>query len=248
MPSHLHMIERTPASPSASALPYLVGFFFAFRLFIMLLSVRVLGADPRTGTALTLAIDFLLLLCVAFSSLGEVRHPLRQLMQVPPIPWVIAFLVFSCCSFLWSDTASMATSIAYWCGMTADVVIVVLLIQAAPLTDVTNPFMEGYVWGAVTVAAIAWIMPAQSDLRLGDDELLGANNIGYLCGFAFFFAQYLILERKGKFGIHAFFLAITLLRTLSKTTIVAFIVSQGFLLVMDKSISRRSKVLSMIGT
>lgn len=248
MPYDLHTIDSSSASASSSKLPFVVGFYFAFRLFIMLLSVRVLGTDPRTGTALSLAADFLLLLCVAFCSLGDVRQPLSEWMRLPAIPWVIAFLGFSCCSFLWSDTASMATSIAYWCGMTADVVIVVLLIQSAPLTEVTNPFMEGYVWGAVAVAAIAWIMPAQSDLRLGDEELLGANQIGYLCGFAFFFAQYLMLERKGKFGIQAFFLAITLLRTLSKTTILAFIVSEGFLLIVDKSISRKIKIWSVIGT
>ena len=51
-----------------------------------------------------------------------------------------------------------------------------------------------------------------------------------------------------KFGIEAFFLAITLLRTLSKTTILAFIVSEGFLLIMDKSISRKTKIWSVIGT
>ena len=248
MPHDAPIIESSPASSSSGTTAFVVGFYFAFRLFIMLLSVRVLGTDPRMGTALSLAADFLLLLCVAFSSLGGVRNPARQWMRMPAIPWVIAFLGFSCCSFLWSDTVSMATSIAYWCGMTADVAIVVILVQSAPLTEVTDPLMKGYVWGAVMVAAIAWIMPAQSDLRLGDEELLGANQIGYLCGFAFFFAQYLMVERKGKFGIHAFFLAITLLRTLSKTTILAFIVSQGFLLIMDKSISRRSKVVAVLGT
>jgi O-antigen ligase len=38
-------------------------------------------------------------------------------------------------------------------------------------------------------------------------------------------------------------LAVTLLRTISKTTIVAFLVGEGFLLIRDKSISRRSKLL-----
>lgn len=41
----------------------------------------------------------------------------------------------------------------------------------------------------------------------------------------------------------AILLAVTLLRTLSKTTIVAFIVGEGFLLIRDKSISRRNKCL-----
>jgi O-antigen ligase len=41
----------------------------------------------------------------------------------------------------------------------------------------------------------------------------------------------------------AVLLAVTLLRTLSKTTIVAFLVGEGFLLIRDKSISRRNKAL-----
>jgi hypothetical protein len=103
--------------------------------------------------------------------------------------------------------------------------------------------MKGFIWGACTVAVIAWLMPAQSDLRLGDDELLGPNQIGYACAFAFFFAQYLIREKRAKMTLPAFLLAITLLRTLSKTTIAAFLVGEGFLLIQDKSISRRNRIL-----
>ena len=102
--------------------------------------------------------------------------------------------------------------------------------------------MDGYVWGACVVAVIAWIMPAQSDLRLGDEELLGANQIGYLCGFAFFFAQYLMREQKRRLVAPATLLVVTMLRCLSKTTLIAFLISEGFLLVMDKSMRRRTKV------
>ena len=118
--------KSVPGSLPTITLAFVVGFYFAFRLFIMLLSVRILGTDPRTGTTLSLAIDFLLLLSVAFCAPGEPHHQLSQLTQLPVVPWVIVFLGFSCCSLLWSGTASMATSTAYWCGMAADVAIVVI--------------------------------------------------------------------------------------------------------------------------
>lgn len=98
------------------------------------------------------------------------------------------------------------------------------------------------------VAIIAWILPGQSDLRLGDDELLGANQIGYLCAFAFFFAQYLMLQRAGRCGMAAVLLGVTLLRSLSKTTIVAFLVAEGFLLMRDKLMSRRTKLMVLSST
>lgn len=106
-----------------------------------------------------------------------------------------------------------------------------------------HSLMKGYVWGACGVAIIAWLLPAQSDLRLGDEELLGANQIGYLCAFAFFFAQYLLRQKIGRFGVAAWVLGVTLLRSISKTSIIAFLVAEGFLLLRDKSMSRKTKFL-----
>ena len=229
--------------PAATGLPFVLGFHFAFRSFIMVLSVHLLGTDPRTGTAISLACDYLLLLITAFCTLGKAHYPVRQMMQLTTVRWAFVFLGFSCCSLLWTGTASFSVAIAYWCAMAADVAIVILLLRAGPLTELSSSLMTGYVWGACAVALIAWIMPAQSDLRLGVEELLGPNQIGYICGFAFFFAQYLMRERRRGFVVHCLVLAVTLLRTLSKTTIVAFLVSEGFLLISDKSISRRSKIL-----
>lgn len=237
-------LETKPhgASP-ASGVPFAVGFYFAFRVITVLVSVRIFGADPRTGTAINIALDCFLLLATAFCSIGEVRYPFLGMAKLPSVRWALLFLGFSCCSLLWSSTASLPDSMAYWCAMAADLAIVVVLLRAGPLTSVSDSLMKGFVWGACTVAIIAWLMPAQTDLRLGDDELLGPNQIGYVCAFAFFFAQYLIREKRAKLGAPALVLAVTLLRTLSKTTIAAFLVGEGFLLIRDKSISRRSKFL-----
>lgn len=228
------------------ALSFAVGFYFAFRVITVVVSVRVFGADPRTGTAINLAIGFLLLLVSAFCSVG-VRYPFREMARLPGIRWALLFLVFSCCSLLWSRTASLPDSVAYWCGMAADLAIVAMLLRSGELQPVSASLMRGFVLGACAVAAIAWLLPAQSDLRLGDEELLGPNQIGYLCAFAFFFAQHLIRAKKARLTIPAALLAITLLRSLSKTTIVAFLAGEGFLLLVDKSMSCRTKILLVVG-
>lgn len=228
--------------PTATGLAFAVGFYFAFRSFITVLAVLLVGMDPRTGTAISLSIDYLLLLLTAFCAFGEVRYPFRKMMQLTTVRWVFLFLGVSCCSLFWTAAASLPSAIAYWCGMAADAAIVIFSFRAGSLAETSGSFMTGFVWGACAVAMIAWIMPAQSDLRLGVEDLLGPNQIGYLCAFAFFFAQYLMRERRGKLHVQSLLLAVTMLRTLSKTTIAAFLVSQGFLLVSDKSISRRSKV------
>lgn len=226
------------------ALAFTIGFYFAFRVITVLFMARAFGADPRTGTAVNLALDYFLLLASAFCSIG-VRYPVGQMMKLPGVRWAGLFLAFSCFSLLWSRTASLPDSVAYWCGMAADFAMVVLLFRSGETGSISTSLMKGFVWGACAVAMIAWIMPAQSDLRLGDEELLGPNQIGFVCAFAFFFAQYLIRERRARMTVLATALAITVVRTLSKTTIAAFIAGEGFLLLWDRSVSRKTRILAI---
>jgi exopolysaccharide production protein ExoQ len=240
--SNSYVGGKIGALPTDTGMSFIVGLYFSFRLFIMLLSVRLLGTDPQTGTEINLALNFLLLIVVAFYALGACDRTFRSMLKLPSIRWVLLFLVFSGCSLLWSSAASLVAAITYWCAMAADVAMVALLLRVEPLTESIHSMMKGYVWGACAIALIAWLMPAQSDLRLGDEELLGTNQVGYLCGFAFFFAQYLMTQKLGKWGGAAIVLGVTLLRSLSKTTIIAFIVAEGFLLMRDKSMSRKTKL------
>jgi exopolysaccharide production protein ExoQ len=229
--------------PPATGLPFIVGFFFSFRLFIMLLSVRILGTEVETGVEINLALNYLPLVLVAFQSLGITDMVSPRMFKLPSVRWVLIFLGFSCCSLLWSATASLPAAAAYWCAMAADVAMVVLLLRVGPISGVANSLMKGYVCGACAVAIVAWLMPAQSDLRLGDEELLGTNQIGYLCAFGVFIAQYLMRSKAGKWGFAAILLAVTLLRSLSKTSIIAFLAAEAFLLMRDKSMTLRTKLI-----
>ena len=134
---------------------------------------------------------------------------------------------------------------AYWCGMAADVAIVALLLRTGSITGVSHSLIKGFLWSTCCLALIAWIMPAQPDLRLGDEEFFNTNQIGNLCAFAILLAQYLMRRKDGKWGLATAFLALTLVRSLSKTTIVAFLLSEAFILIQDRSISRKTKVLLM---
>lgn len=239
-------VQRT-GDPQASILAAAVGFYFAFRIFIVLLSVRIFGTEPQTGTAINLAIDGVLLLTVSLGCFGPVHCPFAHMARPVSVKCALLFLGFSCLSMLWSDTPSLPVSIAYWCGMAADFAAVALLLRAMPVTTVAASLMKGYICGACLGAAIAWLLPAQSDLRLGDEDLLGPNSIGYVCALAFLFAQFLLRNRQRGWGIPAFLLAITVLRCLSKTTIVALIACEAFLLITDRSITRRTKMLLTVG-
>jgi exopolysaccharide production protein ExoQ len=218
-----------------SSLAFAVGFFFSLRISIVLFSVRILGIEPSTGAEIGLALNLLLLGVVCFDS-GPGHRTLGSI-------WVLAFLIFSCCSLAWSETASLPNSTAYWCGMFTDVAIVVLLLRDRSVTGASHSLLKGFIWSTCCLALIAWIMPAQSDLRLGDEDYFNANQIGNLCAFAILFAQYLMRRKEGKWGLAIFFLVITLFRSLSKTTLVAFLVSESFLVIQDRSIRRKTKIM-----
>jgi exopolysaccharide production protein ExoQ len=224
-------------------LPGVIGFFFSFRLVIVLLSVHVFQAEPQAGVMVSVGLNLLLLVVVAFHSFGPGLTTLRSTLRVPCFRWVLIFLTFSACSLFWTVAVSLSAAVVYWCAMAADVAMVVLLLRTGPESQMVSSLMKGYVIGACLIAMIAWLLPSQSDLRLGDEELLGPNQIGYVCAFAVFFAQYLIRKGASEWKIPAALLAITLLRSLSKTTIVAFVLAQIFLLARDTTISRKSKIL-----
>jgi hypothetical protein len=228
-----------------NGIAFAVGFFFAFRLSIVLMSVRLLGLEPSAGSALGLGLDALLLSLVCFDSLGATHKTFRSMLRLPSIRWVVIFLAVSLCSLAWSDTVSLPTSIAYWCGLVTDVAIVVLLLRSDSTGRVSHSLMKGFIWSACCLALVAWIMPAQSDLRLGDEQFFNTNEIGNLCAFAIFFAQYLMRRKDGQWRTALILLLITLFRSLSKTTLVAFLVSESLLIIQDRSISRKTKILLM---
>jgi exopolysaccharide production protein ExoQ len=226
-----------------TALALVLGFFFGFRIFVVFFAAQVFGADPSTGAEANLALGFLLLVLVCFQSLGNAPRSLRSMLHLPPIGWVFAFLIVSGCSLAWSGTVSVPTSLAYWCGLASDVAAVVLLFRAGSVTAVSNALMRGFIASACCIAVIAWILPADpTDLRLGDEEFFNTNQIGNVCAFAILLAQCLQRRRQGRWGAVIFFLAVTLLRSLSKATLAAFLVSEVFLLVRDKTITRKTKL------
>ena len=236
------MAEEKPQPQASSGLAFAVGFFFSFRAVIVLFSVRVLGTDPRVGAEANLALNFLLLGLVGFASLGSGKRTFGSMVRLRSIQWVFVFLVFSGCSLAWSVTAALPTSVVYWCGMAADAAMVFLLLRAGTVTAVAHSLMKGFIWSTCCLALLVWIMPAQADLRLGDQDFFNTNQIGNLCAFSIFMAQYLMRRKDGKWGVATAFLAVTLLRSLSKTTLVAFLLSEGYLVIQDRSISRKTKI------
>jgi exopolysaccharide production protein ExoQ len=232
----------TTRSATPALLPSLastVGAYFADRYCFTFLFFQ---SNPQLGTIFSFALNMLLLLVAAFNSAGPVQEARPSPWRVPCFRWVAAFLGFSFLSLFWTQAISVPVAFAYWCGMAADVAIVLLLLSTGRLVEVATSIMQGYVVGACFFACVMWFSPTMQDLRPGNDEFFSPNLIGFTCAFGIFLAEFLAV-RSRSWLYPAIFLAISLLRSLSKTTIIAFLLGQTFLLIFSTTIRRRSKVL-----
>lgn len=229
-----------------SRLAFAAGFFFALRAAVVLFFVRVLGTEPRTGAAVEVASEFVLLALVCFHSLGSGRGGFSRTLHVSVARWVLAYLFFSGLSLLWSGAVSLPASAAYWCEVAADVAIVLVILNGRD-REIARSILRGYIVCSCCLAIAAWMLPAQADLRLGDPDYFNTNQIANLCAYSILFAQYLMRRNREKWGFAALFLAVTLVRTLSKTTLAAFLICEAVLLIQDRSMRRRTKVLLTTG-
>ena len=130
--------ERDIAGPTGVGMAFAVGFFFSFRWILSLFATTVLGAETHVSGGLSLALNFLLLGFICIHSLGAGSRTFSSMLRLSSVRWVVAFLLFSLISLVWSSTASLAASLVYWCEMAADAAMVILLLRAAPAIDIAS--------------------------------------------------------------------------------------------------------------
>ena len=223
--------------------PCIIGFFFVFRVCLTFLFFQ---GDPVLGTIVNIAIGLVLLYGAILYTADNRAHVRRPLLNIPSIRWMLSLLGLSAASALWTGAQSIVVALTYWASMAADVVIVLLLLRHEDAERHTEAILKGVVWGAASLAVIAWSSPATSDLRLGNDAFLHPNTLGLEIGIATLIAQYLA-PRGRRWKWLGVTLAITLLRTLSKTAIIAFVIAECWYLMQNDKMSRKAKVYLVTG-
>jgi exopolysaccharide production protein ExoQ len=214
-----------------------IGFFFVFRVSLIFLFFQ---SNPVVGTELTIVFDLALIFAAILFTTNE-RARAQQLPLNATIHWIFALLAFSLASITWTGAQSAVSALGYWTGMVADIVIVLLLLRHRDVVGTTEDIMKGVVWGAAALALVAWCSPPTQDLRIGNEDFLHPNTLGLELAIATFMAQYLAPQgaRWKWLGIG---LAITLLRTLSKTSIIAFTLAECWYLMRTTRLSRKVKL------
>lgn len=230
-----------------STLAACTGCLFSCRTIFVLITARWLNIGTEAGILAGFALSLMLLIATSLAAFGNRAHSCKGLVETRTFQWVTLYLAFAGCSLLWSASASPAASAVYWCGLVLDVGMVVLLCRADGGECAATSLMQGFITGTCVLSAVAWMMPAEEDLRLGDMEFFNTNQIGNLCALAVLMCAYLGSRGDRRWRAAALFLGITLLRSLSKSTLVAFLVCQAYRLIRDTGMSTRRKWLMTIG-
>jgi hypothetical protein len=233
--------EESIAEQRFSLTAAAAGFLFSFRAVLALIAARWLNWGSEPGVIAGVLVELVLLLLVLFQMVGPVARSTSWIYRLPSVRWVLFFLAFSVCSLAWSGTVSPLASAMYWGALAADVAIVLLLFRSQAVEGVAHSMMKGYIASSILLAGVAWLLPAASDLRLGDLEYFNTNQIGNLCAIGVFLAQFLASRKDGQWRISTIFLALTVVRSLSKTTLIAFVVSQLVMLLQNNSMTRAKK-------
>jgi exopolysaccharide production protein ExoQ len=236
-------MERNPP-----ALGFAAGCFFSVRTMFVLVSARWLDAGTEPGVFATFAVSVILLIAACLSAFGGESKPIRWMWNVGTFRWVAAYLAFSGCSLLWSATVSPIGSGLYWGVLVSDVAIAILVCRGAGVARGAHSIMKGFIAGSCILAAVAWVMPAAEDLRLGDLDYFNTNQIGNVCALSVLLCCILESRKDGKWRIPSVLLTLTLFRSVSKATLVAFLIAQGYRILRDAGLSRRKKLLISLST
>src|SRR5579862_6899550 len=221
-----------------SVLCHITGFILAFKGSLTFLFFR---SSPQDGAGVVVALTLgWMLLVWSHTMLDPPGVPLKD--AGTRIPWwILVYLTLAGASLAWTTTNSVPVAAAYWAAMVADVLVIWFLLRYQSRETNIIRIVHGFVAGAAVVAIIAWAAPAMDDLRLGNEDFLHPNLIGFEFAIAALFSAYLAQKNKAWIWACAGFI-VTILRTLSKGTIVGFLFASLYYVVHGLKISRRVRI------
>lgn len=224
-----------------SSLAFLAGSFFAGRTIFVLVAARWLNLGTEVGVLASFAGSAVTALAAALCGFGPAKTRITSPLSVQPFAWVLFYLAFAGISLSWSASSALASSALYWCALVGDVGIVVLLARSNDVTTVVHSLLKGFIAASCALSVIAWTMPAAADLRLGDLDYFNTNQIGNLCALSLLMCGLLASRGDTLPRIAPWLLGLTLIRSLSKSTLIAMIACMLYRMMCDPENSRARK-------
>jgi exopolysaccharide production protein ExoQ len=217
--------------------PSLIGFIFAFRA---CLTVLWFQDAPEQGAIVSVTLSLTLFTLAALFTIGSKPSIPAPSFRNTVLRWIAVFLGLNLLSLLWTS-GPLNAAVSYWAAWVADVGAIWFILRDGLAEEQANAVMKGYIWGACLLAIVAWSLPAMPDLRLGDELFFHPNFIGMICAIGTLMALHLA-HQQSTWRWAAFWLTLTLIRSISKTSIVAFLITMAYYLFKETTLKRATKV------
>ena len=226
------------AGQRSSLLCKATGFLLAFQACLTFLLFQ---ANPQLGAGATIGMALALLMLTLGYSVVNPPSNSYEFTFPKPLRWIALYLGLGAASLLWTAAGSIAVAACYWSATAADVIIVCLLLRYEPVEQRSSEVMYGFMSGAAAVALVAWVIPATEDMRLGHQEFLHPNLIGFEFAIAALFAGFLARQDRYSAWVAGGFV-VTLIRTLSKGAIIGFAFAAMYVTLRGLKLSSRARI------
>ena len=182
---------------------------------------------------------------------------LRQSALLKPMAakLLLALALWSGMTLFWTGANPLFSALGYWASLALKILIVLLLLSLGNIERVAIKSLQGYAWGSLFYALVPFIFNARTiDNRLGNEDFFHPNSIGNQMAIVCLCSIYLALQSWGRMSerrpyiLILLFLLFTLLRSLSKTSILAFLIAALVYVIRSRiSIKRKITLVSLAG-
>lgn len=204
--------------------------------------------NPVLGTLITYippaALAFFLLTTLLIG--GQLRH--TEILKPLSAKMLVALSLWAGITIFWTGANPVYSALGYWAILVIKIFIVLLLFLLGDVEKVAIKSLQGLAWGSVVLGLIPFILQARTlDGRLGNEEFFHPNSIGNQMALTCLCTIYLALQSWGQVSerrpyiVMLLFLLFTLLRSLSKTSILSFLIAAS-VYVLRSQISVKKKI------
>lgn len=244
------MTTQKTSAPQFSRIAF---WFWTLSLFKTTFALLFFRSNPAVATGLGAVVSVAFAYFVVIRVIGA--KDLTEINAFPAvIKWIGLYLVWCALSLCWTRSASPTSALGYWGVMVADVFVAVAMLRWGNVELIAVESLKGIVAGGVLISFCALLTKSDDpNGRLGDLEFLHPGNVGKFAGEAALCGLFLWFKSRTESEGHpwlwsfsSLFLGWIVLRSLSKTSIVALLCALVFYIVCSRWIRLKQKILVLV--
>lgn len=177
---------------------------------------------------------------------GQLQH--AEILKPMSAKMLLALSLWAGLTMFWTGANPRYSAFGYWAILALKILIVLLLFLLGNVEKIAIKSLQGLAWGSVVLGLVPFLLNARTiDGRLGNEEFFHPNGIGNQMALTCLCTIYLALQSWGKVSerrpyiVMLLFLLFTLLRSLSKTSILSFLIA-ALVYVLRSTINVQKKI------